>query len=86
MVRRLGIAVLFALALAAPALVAQDAPPKAKKPPISSQPWPEEDELLARRTESQNLRLFQDGPPLAFTLTSTFDLINKERTPNKNIK
>jgi hypothetical protein len=35
-----------------------------------------------RRTEAQNLKLFQDGPPLEFTLASTFDLINKERSPN----
>ena len=84
MMRRLGLSALVALSLAAPALIAQDAVPavKAPKPPISAEPWPEDDVLLARKTEAQNRKLFQDGPPLEINLTSDFNLINKERTPN----
>jgi hypothetical protein len=79
----LALSAFVALALAAPALVAQDtrtAP--AKKPPIAAKPWPEDDVLRARRTDAQNRKLFQDGPALDFTLTSEFNLINAERTPN----
>jgi hypothetical protein len=77
---------LVALVLAVPALLAQNtrAPAPAKKRSISARPWPEDDVLLARRTVAQNRRLFQDGPPLGFTLTSAFNLINKERTPNNS--
>ncbi len=84
MMRRLGLSALVALSLAAPAMIAQDAVPavKAPKPPISAEPWPEDDVLLARKTEAQNRKLFQDGPPLEINLTSDFNLINKERTPN----
>ena len=84
MQRRLGLSLLAALALAAPALVAQQAPAvvKAAKPAISTEPWPEDDVLQARRTDAENRKLFQDGPPLEFTLTSEFNIINKERTPN----
>jgi len=84
MTRRLAFAALVALMLAAPALLAQDAPakPPAKKPPISAKPWPEDEVLLARRTDAVNRKLFQNGPPLEFTLTSEFNLINSERTPN----
>src|SRR3954468_7764024 len=84
MVRRLSWPVVIAVALAAPALMAQDAVPaaKPKKPAISSEPWPDDDVLLARRTDAQQRRLFQDGSALEFTLTSDFGLLNKERTPN----
>ena len=84
MMRRFGVSAFVALLLAVPPLVAQDAPaaPKAKKPAISAQPWPDDDVLAARRDEAQKRTLFQDGPPLDFTLTSEFNLINKERTPN----
>lgn len=75
---------LGALALATTALLAQDARPalKPKKPAISTKPWPEDEAIAASRTDAQNRRLFQDGPPLEFTLTSDFSQINKERTPN----
>jgi hypothetical protein len=65
-------------------LLAQTAPAAAKppKPAMSTAPWPDDEVLLARRTEAQRRRLFQDGPPLEFTLTAAFNLINKERTPN----
>ena len=84
MVRRLAFAALVALMLAAPALLAQGPPAAepAKKPPISAKPWPEDEILVARRTDAQNRKLFQDGPTLEFTLTSEFNLINAERTPN----
>ena len=74
-----------ALALAAPALLLAQgaaAPAAVGKPPIPATPWPSDDVLLARRIEAQNRKLFQDGPPLEFTLTSEFNLINAERTPN----
>jgi hypothetical protein len=84
MTRRLGLSILLAVMLAAPAVMAQNsgAAAKPRKPPISTKPWPEDDVLLARRTDAQNRKLFQDGPPLEFTLTSDFSLINKERAPN----
>lgn len=85
--RRLALSALVALTLAAPAILAQDkrATAPAGKPPIPVKPWPEDDVLLARRIDAQNRKLFQDGPPLEFTLTSEFNLINSERTPN-NLK
>jgi hypothetical protein len=86
MMRRLAFSALVALVLAAPALLAQNtrAAAPAKKPPMPAKPWPEDDVLLARRTDAQNRTLFQDGPLLEFTLTSEFNLINKERTPNNS--
>jgi len=83
MLRRFGIAALVALTPTAPALLAQTpAPTRAAKPAISTAPWPDDEVLLARRTEAQHRRLFQDGAPLEFTLTAPFNLINKERTAN----
>ena len=84
MMRRLGLSAFVALVLAAPALLAQNtaAVAKARKPPISTAPWPEDDVLLASRADAQNRKLFQDGPLVEFTLTSEFNLINRERTPN----
>lgn len=61
------------------ALVTQNA-----KPAMSNKPWPEDDVLLARRTEAQNRTLFQPGPALEFVLTADFGAINKERTPNNS--
>ena len=82
--RRLALGLFVATALGASVLVAQDARPavKSKKPAISSEPWPEDEVLLARRSEAENRRLFAAGPPLEFTLASSFGQINKERTPN----
>jgi hypothetical protein len=86
MIGRLACAAVVAAVLAAPALVAQTTrareAARAGKPQPAAKPWPEDDILLARRTDAQNRQLFQDGPPLEFTLTSEFDLINAERTPN----
>jgi hypothetical protein len=84
MTHRLAVAALVALLLAAPALLAQTTPAvtPAVKPAFSAKPWPDDDVLLARRTDAQNRKLFQDAAPLEFTLTSEFKLINGERTPN----
>jgi Ni/Co efflux regulator RcnB len=84
MIRRLAWTIVVAAFLAAPAVLAQTAPAavKAKKPPIAHEPWPDDDVLLARRTDAEQRKLFQDGPPLEFTLTADFGLINRQRTPN----
>ena len=84
MKRRLALSALLAVLLAAPGVIAQQTPTvvKAAKPAVSNAPWPEDDVLLATRDEAQNRPLFRDGPPLEFTLTSTFNLLNKERSPN----
>jgi hypothetical protein len=84
MLRRFVLSALAAVVLAASTLLAQGTPAaaKPKKPPMSAKPWPEDDVLLARRTEAHNRKLFQDGPPVEFTLTGEFNQINKERTPN----
>src|SRR4249920_3419256 len=83
--RRLVSCAFVAVALAAPALLLAQAagvPAPVGKPPIPAKPWPSDEVLLARRIDAQNRKLFQDGPPLEFTLTSEFNLINAERTPN----
>ena len=83
--RRLGLVALIVFSVAAPAVPAQDSrATKPKKPPVSTAPWPEDEVLLARRTDAENRKLFQDGPPVEFRLTSQFNLINKERTPNNS--
>jgi hypothetical protein len=84
MIRRLGLAAIAALALAVPPLVAQDPAPvqKPKKPAVSTEPWPEDEVVLAARTAAQDRRLFQDTATLDFTLTSDFGLLNRERTPS----
>jgi hypothetical protein len=85
MTRRLSVAALLALVLAAPALLAQNPPTAApKKNPLVklAEPWPEDDVLDARKAEAEARKLFQDGPLIEFTLTSEFNLINKERSPN----
>ena len=83
--RRFGLAALVVVSVAAPAVPAQDShATKPKKPPVSTAPWPEDEVLLARRTDAENRKLFQDGPPVEFRLTSQFNLINKERTPNNS--
>ncbi len=85
---RLPLAALVSLVLAAQALLAQNppaSPPPAKDPRSKlAEPWPEDDVLAARKTEAQTRKLFQDGPPIEFTLTSEFKLINSERTPNNS--
>jgi hypothetical protein len=81
--RRFVFSALAALALAVPAINAQKpAGTTIKREVVPVKPWPEDDVLIARKTEALNRRLFQDGEPLEFTLTSDFGLINKERTPN----
>lgn len=82
--RRVAGSALVALALAGPAVLAQRAPAvvPAGKAAIAIKPWPEDEVLLARRTEAENRALFQEGPALDFTLTAEFSQINGERTPN----
>jgi hypothetical protein len=86
MTRRFCLAILLALAVAAPGLLAQDAPasPSPKKNPLLklAQPWPENDVLAKLKDEAEARALFQDATPIEFTLTSDFKAINKERTPN----
>jgi hypothetical protein len=87
MTRRLSFAALVAVIVAAPALLAQNPPAAAPKkdPQLKlAQPWPEDDVLTALKTEAQARKLFQDSTPIEFTLTSDFNLINKERTPNSS--
>ena len=83
---RLAWSALIALVLAVPATRAQApvVPAKASKPALSSEPWPEDDVLMARKAEAEQRRLFQDGPPVEFTLTADFNVINKQRTPNND--
>ena len=63
----------------------QNAPAAApKKNPLLKlvEPWPEPAQLEARKKAAQELPLFQQAEPLAFTLTANFSLINKDRDPN----
>src|SRR5262245_28962039 len=86
MTRRFAFAALCAVLLAAPALVAQDAPAAAppKKNPLLKlvEPWPDDEALARLKSEAEGRKLFQDATPIEFTLTSDFKAINKERTPN----
>ena len=87
MTHRLRVFALVALVCAAvPSLLAQQkgTPTPPKKNPLLklAEAWPEDDVIATRKTEAQTRKLFQDTTPLEFTLTSEFNLINKERTPN----
>jgi hypothetical protein len=86
MTRRFAFAALFALFLAAPALVAQDAPASTttKKNPLLKlvAPWPDDEALARLKSEAEARQLFQDATTIEITLTSDFKAINKERTPN----
>src|SRR5437764_9338993 len=90
MTRRLMLSALVALVCAAtPSLLAQQKPPAApstKKNPLLklAEPWPEDDVLAARKTESVGRKLFADTAPVEFTLKTEFSLLNKERTPNNS--
>jgi hypothetical protein len=84
MVRRLSVSALLALVVAGSGLRAQNPASAPQKNPLLklAEPWPDDDVLATRRDEARNRRLFQDGPPIEFSLTSDFRLINKERSPN----
>jgi hypothetical protein len=57
------------------------APPK-KNPLLKlAEPWPEADVLKARHAEAQARPLFQSAAPLEFTLTASFNEINKDHNP-----
>jgi len=63
------------------------APPPKRNPLLKlTEPWPEEDVLQARRTESDTRRLFKEIEPLAFTLTADFGAINKDRNPESTTR
>src|SRR5437762_846545 len=76
------VAALLAAFGAAP-LAQQTAPAPAKKNPFLKlvEPWPEDEVLLARRSEADQRHLFREAAPLAFTLTADFSAINKDRNP-----
>ena len=77
--------VLMVVWMATSSPVAQKAPaPPPKKNPLLklAEPWPEDEVVQARRTESDSRRLFKETEPLAFTLTADFNAINKDRNPN----
>jgi hypothetical protein len=88
MTRRHLLPALLTLVLAAPTLLAQSSPaaaPPHKDPRLKlAEPWPEDDVLAAHKAEAQGRSLFQNGPPIEVTLTSEFEQINKERTPNNS--
>jgi hypothetical protein len=61
-------------------------PPKRNPLLKLTEPWPEEDVVQARRTESDTRRLFKEIEPLAFTLTADFGAINKDRNPESTTR
>ena len=56
----------------------------AKKDPIAkaAEPWPDAQQLADRRVVAENLPLFKSQETLAFTLTSDFGAINRDRDPD----
>src|SRR5262245_11873237 len=82
MLRRLSVSFLVALVVASPGLRAQNPPPRRNPMAKLAEPWPDDEAMAARRGEAQNRKLFQDGALIEFSLTSEFNLINKERSPN----
>ncbi len=88
--RRIGgaavMAAFFSLAMAGadggPQTQAQQKP--AKKDPVAkaAQPWPDDQQVADRRLAAEGLPLFKSQEPLAFTLTSDFGAINRDRNQN----
>jgi hypothetical protein len=60
---------------------AQEKP--AKKDPIAkaAEPWPDAKQVAERRVVAENLPLFKSQETLAFTFTSDFGAINRDRDP-----
>jgi hypothetical protein len=88
--RRNGVAAVFA-AIFSVAIAGVDAWPQAKtqqkpvkKDPIAkaAEAWPDAQQLADRRVAAENLPLFKSQETLAFTLTSDFGAINRDRDPN----
>jgi hypothetical protein len=81
---RLVSGVAIAMAIASVVLLAQGSPTasKPRRPPVSTEPWPDDEALQQLRTDAQNRRLFQDDGVLDVTLASDFGALNRERTPN----
>ena len=67
----------------APQAVAVKAKP-AKKDALArlAEPWPDEQELAARREEAERLSLFESDAPLPITIRADFPKINRDRTPD----
>jgi hypothetical protein len=59
--------------------------PAKKDPAVKlEEPWPDAKRLAERRVEAENLLLFKNAEPLAFTLTADFGAINRDRDPNSS--
>ena len=88
--RRIGVAAIvaatFSVAIAGVdgGLQAQAQQKPAKKDPIAkaAEAWPDAQQLADRRVAADSLPLFKSQEPLAFTLTSDFGAINRDRNPN----
>jgi hypothetical protein len=82
------VALIVVCGVAQTVLAQKAPPPPPKRNPLLklAEPWPEEDVLQARRTESDTRRLFKEIEPLAFTLTADFGAINKERNPESTTR
>src|SRR5205809_1058580 len=65
-------------------------PPSAagKKNPLLklAEPWPDAEELKARRLEAEARPLFQKTEPVDFTLTGPFRAINKDHNPESSTR
>jgi len=85
------LAILIAVAAAAPLPLAQSSVPAAapgKKNPLLklAEPWPDAAALNARRLEADKRPLFAATDPLEFTLTANFSAINKDRNPESTTR
>jgi hypothetical protein len=56
------------------------APPPKKNPYIKlAQPWPDAEQMRRRRTEADNLPLFNGTDPITFTIAGDIKTVNKDR-------
>jgi hypothetical protein len=59
------------------------APPPKKSPYIKlGQPWPDAEQLRRRRTNADNLPLFNSTDPITFTIAGDIKTVNKDRDQN----
>jgi hypothetical protein len=82
--RRRGVLVAVLLAAVFSAATAGQSPaPAPKKNPLLKliEPWPTPEVLAQRRVSSETLPLFSSKEPFAFTLTTDFKALNKDRNP-----
>lgn len=78
-------ALFLALSLASGGvLLYAQAPATPPKNPLLklAQPWPDAQQLRQRKADAEALRLFAAEDPIAFTLTSDFRTVNRDRDPN----